>query len=147
MVQVYLAHAPQVAKLRKWSEKRLYRKAMDYSEKAARLAPDDYELQQDYAVNFFAAENFEVEADWKDAAKAWQGARARTQRPDQVFYTWLNEGRVWLRAGKPDLARSALEQAVALRPESEVAQSLLQKTDGSPGTDDASDSPVSEEEQ
>ncbi|MCC6143797.1 MAG: hypothetical protein IT368_08315 [Candidatus Hydrogenedentes bacterium] len=145
MAQVYLAHTPQVAKIRKWSEKKIYRKAMDYSKKAAELAPDDYDLQQDYAVNFFAAENFEVEANWKDAAAAWQRARQSAQRPDQVFYTWLNEGRVWLRAERPDLARPALEQALSLRPESDVARSLLAKAGGPKAA--AADAPEPAQEQ
>ncbi|HPK00002.1 MAG TPA: tetratricopeptide repeat protein, partial [Candidatus Hydrogenedentes bacterium] len=64
LCQTYLTQFPAVAKRKGWSLKKVYSTAMKMSKKAAELG-DDYELVQDYAVNFFAAENFQVKADWR----------------------------------------------------------------------------------
>ncbi len=127
MVQAYLIHAPQVESLRGWSKGRIYKKAMKMSKKAAALAPDDFQLLQDYAVNFFAAENFGVKANWRKAAKAWQVARPKAANTEQTFYTWLNEARVWIKAEKWDEAKKCLDEAIRLRPQSETAQQLLRE--------------------
>jgi tetratricopeptide (TPR) repeat protein len=128
LAQIYLINSPQVCKRNKWDKKRLYKEAMKLSAKAAKLAPDDLEIVQDYAVNFFAAENFGVEADWSDAAKAWQKARACARENDDIFYTWLNEGRVWIRENNTKRAAECLQTALTLRPDSDVAKRLLEKT-------------------
>ncbi len=127
MAQIYLVHAPQVAKIRSWDQKRVYREAMKHSKKAAELAPKDYDLQQDYAVNFFAAENFDVVADWKEAAEAWATARERARNQTEEFYTWLNEARVWIEQGDAKHAEPCLRAALAIMPESVVALNLLEK--------------------
>lgn len=127
MAQIYLVHGPQVAKIRGWDQKRIYREAMKHSKKAAELAPQDYDLQQDYAVNFFAAENFDVVADWKAAAEAWSTARARARNQTEEFYTWLNEARVWIEHGDAKHAEPCLQAALAIMPDSGIALSLLEK--------------------
>ncbi|MEA3366315.1 MAG: hypothetical protein U9Q79_11810, partial [Candidatus Hydrogenedentes bacterium] len=106
--------------------KKVYRRAMKMSKKAAELS-NEYELIEDYAVNFFAAEHFQLEADWGDAARAWQWAREEARTDVEEFYTWLNEARVWIEDGKEAKARTCLEEALKLRPESEVAANLLSK--------------------
>jgi len=130
VVQMYLVNFPQVGRLREWAKERVYREAMKLSAKAARLAPEDFELAQDYAVNFFAAENFGVEADWRKAATAWQQARPLGRNDVEVFFTWLNEARVWIRAGHADKALPCLHEALAIRPESSLAKQLLVKIEG-----------------
>ncbi len=127
MAQIYLVHGPQVEKIRGWDKKRVYREAMKHSKRAAELAPDDYELRQDYAVNFFAAENYGVEADWKEAAVAWSAAREKARNQTEEFYTWLNEARVWIEHDDTKRAEPCLDAALAIIPESGVALSLLKK--------------------
>ncbi len=125
MAQLYLVHWPQIQDLRGWSAKKVYRKAMDYSRLAAKYQPNDYDLVVDYAVNFFAGERCEVKVSWKKAAKAWEAARAQARNDTERFYTWLNEARVWLRAGNKEKAAQCLRPALAIHPESTVAQGLL----------------------
>ncbi len=126
MAQVLLAHGPQLGKIRGWKPKRVYREAMECSKKAARRAPEDYDLLQDYAVNFFAAENFDTKADWKDAAAAWAAAREQARNDVERFYTWLNEGRAWIRAEKDGEAARCIGEALRLNPESTVAKDLYE---------------------
>lgn len=129
VTQIYLVHFPQVQKIRKWDKQKVYCQAMKLSKKAADYAPEDYELLQDYAVNFFAGEEvFDIRPDWKKAAKAWQRARPFARNNDETFYTWLNEGRVWLRDGNKKKAAQCFERGLALKPNSEVAQKLLTQT-------------------
>jgi len=125
LAQTYLVHGPQVQALRNWDTEKVYREAMELSGKAAQYAPDDFELLQDYAINFFAAENFGVEPDWGDAAGAWQKARAYAPDEAKVFYTWLNEARAWIRRPDAHKAEHCLEQALAICPQSEVVRRLL----------------------
>lgn len=124
LAQIYLVHWPEVQKHLKWDKKKVYSEAMKLSRRAAELKPEDYELQEDYAVNFFAAEQFEVQPDWNEAAKAWKLARGKARRTDQVFYTWLNEARARIR--QPDYAKAlaCLDEALALDPASDVAKKL-----------------------
>lgn len=125
MAQIYLIHWPEIRKLRGWNDKRIYREAMKLSERAAKYAPEDFQLQQDYAVNFFAADRFGEKANWKKAAQAWEKARPLATTREQRFYTWLNEARVWIADGKDANAIRCLEEAQRLIPDSEVVQKLL----------------------
>ncbi len=127
LAQVYLIHTPQIAELRDWTPKKVYKEAMTASRKAAKLAPNDYEAVVDYAVNFFAAERYDVRANWRRAAKAWQTARPLARNEAETFYTWLNEARVWIAAKKDEKALSCLNVALKLHPESEVVQELLRR--------------------
>jgi tetratricopeptide (TPR) repeat protein len=127
MAQMYLIHAPQIEKQRNWSQKKIYREAMKCSKEAASQAEGDYDLLQDYAVNFSAAENFGLKANWKQAAMAWQKARPHARNPAEVFYTWLNEARSWSSAGQSEKAIAALEGALEVMPGNEVALRLLRK--------------------
>ena len=127
IAQIYLVHFPQVEKIKKWKPKKIYDQAMKLSKKATELAPDDYQLAEDYAVNFFAAENFKVEANWPEAVAAWQHARGLATRPDRTFFTWLNEARCLLRDGKPAEAKTRIEEALKIMPDSPVAKQLLEK--------------------
>lgn len=126
IAQIYLVNFPDVEKIKKWKPKKIYEQAMKLSKAATDLAPDDYQLAEDYAVNFFAAENFKVEADWEEAAKAWQRARPLAKREDRVFFTWLNEARAWGRAGKNDLAVPCVQEALKIVPDSAPAKQLLE---------------------
>jgi tetratricopeptide (TPR) repeat protein len=127
IAQIYLIHPGPVAEHTGWGDRRIYKKAMEYSRRATELLPDDYDLAEDYAVNFFAAPRFDVDPDWDDAAEAWARARALAPAHDKVFYCWLNEARAWMRAPEPERAVAALEQALALRPDSTPAKALLEE--------------------
>ena len=116
LVQSYLIHFPSIVKLKRIDEKKLYREAMKHSQNAARYDPDDFSLAQDYAVNFFAGENFGVDVRWEKAAAAWQVARALAKKKTHEYYTLLNEGRCWLRAKEPEKALPLFESALAMRP-------------------------------
>jgi len=133
MAQMYLIHFPDIQELLDVSKEKLYREAMEMSKEAAKLSPEDYELQQDYATNFYASENFGVEADWEEAARAWQTARAQAHTDVQTFFTYLNEGRTWIRSGKLKNAIVPLEAAAALKPDSSVVAQLLTKAKGDAG--------------
>lgn len=127
MAQLYLVHYPQIGKIKGWSKEKIYKEAMKLSKKSATLAPEDFELVQDYAVNFFLAEDFGVAPDWKSAAKAWEKARTLATNNDEQFYTWLNEARVWIRAKDAAHAERCLREALRLRPDSEIAQRLIRQ--------------------
>ncbi len=127
LVQVYLIHAPQIQEIRGWSPAKIYDEAMDMSRKAAKVSPEDYELLQDYAVNFFAAERFDAKVRWSRAAKAWRQARERARNEDERFYTWLNEARAWIKASKEKDAIECLDAALKIRPGSDVAKNLRTK--------------------
>lgn len=128
ITQMYLNHFPAIAELSGVSKQKLYQQAMKYSAQAATLAPTDFSLAQDYAVNFFAAENFELEADWAEAAMAWQKAQALASTEQDRFYSILNEARCWIRAEQPATALPRLEAAQVIEPESEVVETLIAET-------------------
>jgi tetratricopeptide (TPR) repeat protein len=104
--QFYLNYFPRLEKQFEFKKVKLYKEAMRMSRDAAKYAPGDFQIVQDYAVNFFAAQNFGVEPDWNEAAAAWQKAQALAPGEEEKFYTVLN-------------------RALAIRPESDVAQRLL----------------------
>jgi tetratricopeptide (TPR) repeat protein len=125
VVQVYLVHFHALQSRFQFDKKKLYKEAMKLSKKATTLAPEDYEYAQDYATNFYASEQFGVQVNWSEAAEAWQRARAIAPDAESTFFCWLNEARAWIRDGKTERAREALQAALALNPESEAAQNLL----------------------
>lgn len=127
MSQMYLIHFPQLGEMLDLSKDKMFKEAMRMSKKAAQLSPDDYDVLLDYATNFYAAENFDVEIDWELAALAWRQTRTRASSQTQIFFTHLNEGRTWLRADEKENAIEALEAASALRPGSRVVEQLLTK--------------------
>jgi len=127
MAQMYLIHFPQIERITKTPREKLYKQAMDMSEKAAQLLPNDFDIVQDYAVNFFAAEGFGVEVDWEVAAEAWKRAQAVARTEDERFYSLLNEARSWMNGNQPKNAIAPLEQAIAIQSDNTVAQQLLAK--------------------
>jgi Tfp pilus assembly protein PilF len=124
LAQIYLTNWPQVMKIRKWTAEQVYKAAMTASETAARCAPRDFDLVVDYARNFFVAEQMDVTPDWEAAAVAWQSARTLARSEEEVFNTWLNEGRVWYRAGNGGKSEKCCEEALKIRPQSLVAKEL-----------------------
>lgn len=130
MAQNYLIYRPQTEEIRGWDGPKIYKEAMKLSKKATKLAPNDYEILEDYAVNFLAAENFDVEPDWKESIKAWQAARAQAENNVQVFFTWLNEGRAWRYLENKNEARRCFEAALGIMPGNEVATRLLNSVNG-----------------
>jgi tetratricopeptide (TPR) repeat protein len=126
-VQIYLTNSPQAMDHYGWDQEKLYKEAMKMSRLAAEQAADDFQLVQDYAVNFFAAERFGVEANWQDAADAWKQTRALADSPGDVYFTWLNEARAAIEGGMAERAAACLAQARALRPESPAIDALEEK--------------------
>lgn len=127
MAQMYLIHFVQIEKLTKTPRDKLYKQAMDMSKKAAELMPADFDIVQDYAVNFFASQNFGVEVDWADAAAAWKRTQAVARTEDERFYALLNEARAWMNGEQPRNAVAPLEAAVQIHTDNAVAQQLLAK--------------------
>ncbi|MBX3179547.1 MAG: tetratricopeptide repeat protein [Candidatus Hydrogenedentes bacterium] len=125
MAQNYLIYRPQTESHRGWPAEKVYKEAMKLSKKAVKLAPKDYELLQDYAVNFLAAQNFGVEPNWKEAVKAWRAARVYARTDEERFFTWMNEGRAWRSMGKKGEAIAAFQEALKIIPESEVARNNI----------------------
>jgi tetratricopeptide (TPR) repeat protein len=117
VTQFYFQNASVVGQRYEWKPGKVYKEAMKLSKRAAEAAPDDYELVMDYARNFYGAEHFGADADWADAAEAWQAARKAAREETQRFFTWVNEGRAWAKAGRREEANRCLDQARALIPE------------------------------
>ncbi len=126
LAQTYLNASEAVAAAREWNQERVYREIMKLSERAARLGPSDFELLQDYAVNFFAAEQFGAATDWKRAAEAWRRARPYAKDKNAVFFTWLNEARAWIRAGDEARAERCLTESMRRHPGNDAARTLLE---------------------
>jgi len=125
VTQIYLIHWPQVQAHYGWSKEKVYEKAMEHSQKAAALRPDDYPLLADYAENFFSGELMKLPVDWERAAAAWQKARERARNKGELFNAWLNEARTWLRASEPGKAAVCLDEALKLYPDSQSAKALM----------------------
>lgn len=130
IVQAYLNYRREVQRWYGLDEDKVYAAAMKFSAHAAAMAPDDLDLVQDYAVNFFAAENFDVEADWKAAAEAWDRVLALPLAPVQRHFGLLNKARVMIRMGNLEAAIPLLEESLTLEPGSEAAANLLTQCRG-----------------
>jgi len=138
LAQLYLTMSPDVAKELKWEDAKVYREGMKLSKAAAELKPTDYKLLEDYATNFYAAQRFEITPDWADAATAWQRARIAARNNEQLFFTWLNEARAWVRKPNNAKAEACLLEALKIIPSSKAAQGLLEKVrSGTVGSADA----------
>lgn len=123
--QIFIIHRNQIQEMTGWEMEKIYQQAMDYSKKATELAPTDFEIQKDYALNFFTATQFNLPIDGKTSAIAWQSARKVARNKDEEFYTWMNEARAWLAIKELKEAKRCLEQALEIRPNSEIAKNLL----------------------
>jgi tetratricopeptide (TPR) repeat protein len=127
LVQTYLTNTPQVAEIRGWKEEKVCREALKLSKKAAKLSPDDFSLQRDHALNFHVVINYGYDVNLKEAAAAWETARAKASTPDQKLESWLHEARLWLGAKDKENSLRCLEEARKLRPESEVIARLTKQ--------------------
>ncbi|HOZ47771.1 MAG TPA: tetratricopeptide repeat protein [Candidatus Hydrogenedentes bacterium] len=125
LAQTYLIHSPQVREILQWTNERTYAEAMRLSERAAAMAPDDFALVRDYAMNFFAAERFGVLPDWRKAAEAWAAARPLATTREDEFNAWLYEARAWIRYPDTQRAGACLEKALTLFPDSPIARALM----------------------
>lgn len=129
VVQIFLIHPRHVEAHYGIERAEVFTRAMAMSRRAVELKPGDYALAQDYAVNYYAGERFGVDVDWRDAARAWKTARESVRQADELFYTWLNEGRAWLRAGNNREAARCFEEALTIMPDSGIAQQLLRQAE------------------
>ena len=127
ITQAYLNYRRHVNRLYAINEKKVYEQAMDFSRRAAEYAPNDLQIVQDYAVNFYAAENFGLTADWKAAAQAWDDVLAIAVKTTDRYYAILNKARVMIRMRNWSEAIALLEQSLEMEPDSEVAASLLEQ--------------------
>ena len=127
LVQVYLINWPDLEKILDKSGSQLYSDAMQMSEKATLLAPDDFELARDYALNFFAGDRMQATVDWPKAAQAWERANTLAPSTTMRFQTWLYQARAHIRSENHDAAEKALLAALEIYPDNELAQELLQK--------------------
>lgn len=123
--QIFIIYRNQIHERTGWDKQKIYKKAMDFSEKAVKLKPDDFELCKDYALNYFTAFQFGLPVDGKKSAQAWRIARKVARNNDEIFYTWLNEGRAWLSVKKLDNARQCLLEALKIKPDSEITKNIL----------------------
>lgn len=121
MSQLHFVHFPQIAKIKEWDIEKVYKEGMKLSRKAADLAPADHQLQEDYAVNFYAASNFGINADWKEAAKAWERARVASYRDEDLFFAWLNMARVNTMIGDWAEAMRCVDEAIKIIPDNDSA--------------------------
>lgn len=126
MVQVYFAHSLYLMQSREYSREKIYKDAMKMSKRAAHLLPEDFEVLRDYALNFFLGEEYGVEVNWKDAARAWQEVRKITRTQAETFNAWLNEARVYKNYGDKRKALECLNEAQSIWPESPVVKRLIQ---------------------
>ena len=124
LTQIYLNWRRILEQREGWKPEKVYREAMKLSARAVKYAPDDFDILQDYAVNFFGGKNFGVEVDWGEAARAWQQARPRARNKNERFYTWLNEARAWREAGNRGRALECLDAAEKIRPDSPYIRSI-----------------------
>jgi tetratricopeptide (TPR) repeat protein len=134
--QIYLISWPDLERELNKTAPELYQDAMAMSEKAARLAPDDYELARDYALNYFAGERMNVQVDWSKAAAAWQEAVRLAPNHIARFHALLYEARARMRGGDWDAAERALHESLKIMPQSEPAQTLLERVRAGRGAGD-----------
>ena len=127
MIQMYLIHWKHIGEIRSWSNKKVFREAMKMSKKLIEMQPNDFHIRQDYANNFYSSESMEVEVKWKDAAEAWSKARELAKSPEEIFYTWLNEARTWIKDKNTSEAGRCLNEASQIRPDSPVVKSLSEQ--------------------
>lgn len=127
--QIFIIYRNQIQERTNWDKEKIYKKAMEYSEKAVKISPDDFELLKDYALNFFTAPQFGLPIDGKKSAFAWQSARKKARTDDEVFYTWVNEGRAWLAINELKKAKECLVEAIKIRPDSEIVKEILLQID------------------
>jgi tetratricopeptide (TPR) repeat protein len=129
IAQIYFTYHDQACKRYKWKPERVYKEAMKLTKKATEIEPNDFELLQDYANSFNAAENFQVEADWNESAEYWKKARQFAPDAHSVYFTWLNEARSAIRAGDRARAEACLAETLKLDPKSKAANMLMSSLD------------------
>lgn len=127
LAQIYFLYRYQIQAFTGWSLKKIYEDGMNFSKRSAELAPNDFEILKDYALNFFVAFQFNQPFDGKSCVLAWQKARKVARNNDEVFHTWVNEARAWLAIGKLKDAKKCLTEALKIKPDSEIVKDILKK--------------------
>ncbi len=116
LTQFYLTHFPFVEERYGWSREKLAQEAMALSRRASELAPDDYELAYDYAINFFSLNDRGIAPDWSEAAAASRRAAGIARSDDDKYTALMYEARAWLRAKDVEKANTALDRADEILP-------------------------------
>ena len=127
LAQVYLNAGARAAEARGWEKAKLYKEMLKLSKRAAQLAPNDFELLQDFALMPFAAEKFGAKPDWESSAAAWARARPFARGLNEWFFTRLNEARAWSLAGKNEIARRCLTEGLRFHPGTRASQALMEE--------------------
>lgn len=116
LTQFYLTHFPFVEERYGWSREKLAQEAMALSRRASELAPDDYELAYDYAINFFSLNDRGITPDWPEAAEASRRAVEIARSDNDKYTALMHEARAWLRAKDAEKANAALDRADEILP-------------------------------
>ena len=127
LTQFYLTHFPFVEERYGWSREMLAQEAMALSRRASELAPEDYELAYDYAINFFSLNDRGITPDWTEAAQASRRAAEVAQSNDDKYTALLYEARAWLRAMDQEEANAALDRADATLPGRDVVANIREQ--------------------
>jgi tetratricopeptide (TPR) repeat protein len=129
--QLYLIFRPEVKAMHNWNDKQLFQRVEDYSRRAAEIG-GTYQFWYDYAVNLlYGYKNLGIALDSEIAAGAWRKVRELSSTQDQVFNSWINEGRSRLWSLNKKQAQACFEEALKIKPESVIATSLLEKVKSS----------------
>jgi len=126
MAQAYLTIFPEVQRYREMGQGQGLPERNETVEEGREALSGRLRTRQDYAMNFYAAENFDVKPNWKEAAEAWQHARDLARNDAERFNAWLNEGRVRIKSGETAEARTCIEEALKIQPKSPAAERLLE---------------------
>ncbi|NLO33853.1 MAG: hypothetical protein GX117_10950 [Candidatus Hydrogenedentes bacterium] len=127
IIQIYLTNYRQVMALTGMSRAEVFEKAMNLSARSVALAPHDYQILRDYALNFFLAEDFESLPDWTKAASAWHAAGKHAPNKMEQYNTLLYEARAHIRGDNKTEAQRCLLEADKLLPNNALVQELLLK--------------------
>lgn len=128
LTQMYLTSPQEIQPRRGWDKEKVYHEAMKLSKTATELRPEDFELANDYAMNFFhGLAVFKAEIDWDKAIAAWQRVRELAPSPSEVYNAWLYEGRAWAQLENWPKAVTCYEKAVETWPRQDVGPELASR--------------------
>lgn len=129
--QLYLIFRPEVKEMHNWNDEQLFQRVEDYSRRAGEIG-GTYQLWFDYGTNLlYAHKNLGLPLDSEKASGAWRKVRGLSSTQDQVFNSWVNEGRSWLWSLDKEKAQTCFWEAIKLKPDSVVAAGLLEKVKSS----------------
>lgn len=126
LAQAYYLYRPVALEKYGWNLEQLYGHAMKESRLAVELKPDDYRLNQDYAISFFGAVQFGVKPDWQAARAAWARCLELAPDKDQKVHVLLWSARVELRDDRYKETREFAREVLAIDPGNKSAERLIE---------------------